>query len=1854
MPAKSLKDSGPMQIILIGASVGGLEALQLFLRNYPIHLKQSCVIVAQHMSPSHKSMLVQLLAKETWMEVSEAKDKEELLPGKLFVAPANMNIMVQQNRIKLLKPSTALGSKPSIDILFNSISHHDYDALVGIILSGTGSDGADGVRHLHSEGALLLAQDPANAKFNGMPQAAIDTESIDMIMPAEKMGYRIDQYINHPEKLLSKPGSTLMQSSAWNKIFSSLGKHKGTDFTHYKPSTIGRRLNKRLDSLNIGTIEEYQIYLESNPSELDLLFSNLLINVTNFFRDKTAFKSLELSIDKILQHKVDNTPIRIWVVACATGEEAFSIAMILQDKMELSEKKYPVQIFATDLSESAIQFARTGLYNYKSIQNIPSNYRKKYFIQKGENFEVVKDIRSMILFSKHDITSNPPFLKIDLISCRNLLIYFNESLHQKIFPVFHYSLVPNGCLFLGKAENIGNFTDLFGVIDEKNKLFFRKQITVKNPAKFLLHGTSRKNNKSNNNFIDPVRSISVQDLIKETLYKTYEHPFVVINPQYIIQEVTGDVRLYLSIPQGTVNMNVLKLINKELLPELRLAASKCMKLQILVKSAVRKFELYDKTYFVRLQVKPLIGEWQNEKLYLVIFEHILESDLDFSKAGALQVAADDIRQVDAEKELIAVREELGVYIEELEQTSEELQSLNEELHSSNEELQTTNEELETTNEELQSTNEEVQITYHELKVALNELEQKEKLIELSEANLLALLNNTMQCFFLVDRNYKILTYNNTAALAIQFLSNHQTAEGDSFIDFVPRSQLAEFLENFSLALAGKSATGTFLFETVNKEKRWYSYNFTPAIRKTGGVPAISIGLLDITTEKILSDSLAIKDKMVTAVFNATSIGILVTNELGIIEDTNTAFCAIYGYAKEELIGNSFAILMTASNRERALQKHLSFVNGDSEEMGAEWETQKKDGSQLFIYSSAVLLVQADGRRYKVESVRNITEEVNINRLIHVSNLKYRAIVEHTLQAFFLTTEDGKILEFNEAAIELFGYAAEDLRKLYIGQLIMLTAVTSPEQLIEYLNEGNSTGELMGMKFNLQQFVCEFSSVKFNDENGLVRRSIMVNDISNRKAQEFQMDDLLFKTRASTSMLENLFSSINDGFAAIDCNWNFIYVNKMVRGFLNGVSKENLLGKNIWEEFPHLVGTPIYTSFIAVMKTRKAAIVEQYSPLENKFYENKIYPLMEDGLTVLLSDVTEQKTTEEALKHSKNEMALILNNTEEIFVVLDEHHKVVTFNSEAERGAELVFGTKLKKGYNFLEVVTEDRRQMYFNIVASVLEGKKISYTHSVTDIHGELKVFQLIYSALNDDQSGLRFFMITARDITKEENAHAEIVKSQQLLNQAESIAKVGSWELDLRNDKLYWSEGMFNICGLLPGEIELSIETGIKVVHEDDRADFIADIESAIQEGKEFVSNKRFVRKDGNIRQIILHGQSIKNELNETIKLIGVLHDVTELRGIEKNLAISQQEYQSLFDQNPEAVVSLDLNGEFNTINKAAAQLFHCTKEQLVMASLSTLVKYNEIVRLQAHFRNARRGAAQNFETEIRAFDQQLKKVNITLMPIVINNEITGVYGMIKDITLKKLADIELASLYKQLEERAAELEKSNEELEQFAYVASHDLQEPLRMVTSFLQLLEKRYVNAIDEKGREYIHFAVDGSLRMKSLIQDLLDYSRIATYKQSLHKTDMNEVVTKVLQNLSIQIAEQEALIEVGILPVVDAADKLQMLQLFQNLISNSIKYSNKGECRIVISGEERATHWLFTVKDSGIGFDPSYAQKIFVIFQRLHVKSTYSGTGIGLAICKKIVERHGGNITADSTPGVGSIFSFTIKKNLFSEL
>ena len=439
----------PFYIAGIGSSAGGLEALQDFLSHLPENLKNVAFIVAQHLSPTHKSMLVQLLSRETKLLVSEAKNGDTVEPNNIYITPPDNEISISGGKIWLQRPKGGIGPKPSVDILFQSLAEDIKENAIGIILSGTGSDGAIGVRHIKSTGGFVIVQEPQTAKYNGMPLASIETGLVDMVLAPDKMGEElseITQNESYPRDL--QLSAIENDSDSLESIFKLLSRRTGTDFANYKPSTIGRRLQKRLSSLKVNSIEDYLTYIEKNPQELDSLFNMILIGVTSFFRDANAFSEFEKVLLKIINSKAEGEPIRIWAPGCATGEEAYSLAILLSKNLKEKISDYNVQIFATDIDEKAITIARKGIYSTESLKEVPDDLVNQFFLKKGNQFELLKSVRSLVLFSKHDLTSNPPFLKLDLICCRNLLIYFGSFLQKQIIPLFHYALKPNGYLFL--------------------------------------------------------------------------------------------------------------------------------------------------------------------------------------------------------------------------------------------------------------------------------------------------------------------------------------------------------------------------------------------------------------------------------------------------------------------------------------------------------------------------------------------------------------------------------------------------------------------------------------------------------------------------------------------------------------------------------------------------------------------------------------------------------------------------------------------------------------------------------------------------------------------------------------------------------------------------------------------------------------------------------------------------------------------------------------------------------------------------------------------------------------------------------------------------------------------------------------------------------------------------------------------------------------------------------------------------------------------------------------------------------------------------------------------------------------
>lgn len=959
-------------LVGIGASAGGLEALQELISHLPPDLENVALIVAQHLSPTYKSMLVQLLSRQTKLEVLEIRHHMPIQANKIYITPPDSELTIIKNYFHIEKPASSSGPKPSIDTFFKSLAHEKKEKSIGIILSGTGSDGALGIRAIKNQGGLTIAQEPQTAKYDGMPISAIESGQVDLVLSPDKIGEELKEILQNPYTISPALSENLRitdeKDSGLSQIFNLLSHRTGTDFGNYKPSTICRRLEKRMLELKQPDIEHYLAFINAHPSEVDELFNNILIGVTSFFRDPEAFEMLEKYLAKIIASKRQNEQIRIWIPGCATGEEAYTFALMLARMLRQRLQEYNIQIFATDIDEKAIATARKGIYPKAVVEKfMPDELLSTYLIKRGDNYEVLKSIRQMILFSKHDITSNPPFLKLDLISCRNLLIYFGQNLQKHIIPIFHYALNPDGYLFLGKSETVGQFTDLFATIEGKTKIFQRKRGNYIHGIKF---SAFKPRNSQRSNTLATLPSpaqYSIPEMVKETLFNTFEHSYVVINDSMDILEISGDVRKFLSINPGSMNANILKMINKNLQIELRSVISKAMKDNLSCSTEIKNIKFFSEDLFVRIHIKPLLYSKAENRLFLVVFE---EQAIDEKFIRPLVEPSDQEspRITELEQELNSTKEHLQTFIEELETTNEELQSLNEELQSSNEELQSSNEELETSNEELQSTNEELQIAYAELKAAADEIEKQSNLLRLSEANAKALLNNTLQSFVLIDRDYKIIMFNKVAENFYRIIFDKKIKSGDSIIDYQFPGDMEKFHRDYNKALKGDLVSGEKMMYDRAGNQKWFKYNYTPVTDGSEKIEVVSYSFLEITDQKKVEIELSRSEELLNAVFNVAELGIAMIDQQGMLVKINQKYCDLYGYQLDELFGKSFTMLTAKEQAAALTDAHKRFLDGHPEDM-VNWVGIRKDGTPLKAKYNASRLVTSDQQKFRIVILR---------------------------------------------------------------------------------------------------------------------------------------------------------------------------------------------------------------------------------------------------------------------------------------------------------------------------------------------------------------------------------------------------------------------------------------------------------------------------------------------------------------------------------------------------------------------------------------------------------------------------------------------------------------------------------------------------------------------------------------------------------------------------------------------------------------------------------------------------------------------------------------------------------------------
>jgi len=888
----------PFYIAGIGGSAGSLKALEEFFRNMPADSGIAFVIVS-HLDPTHKALLAEILQRVTVMKVIHVTDGMKVLPNMVYVIPPNRDMSIMHRTLQLLEPSMSRGFRMPIDFFFRHLADDQREFAIGIILSGMGTDGTLGLKAIKEKMGLVMVQDVNSAKYDGMPQSAINTGLADFVAPVNELSSKLLSYANlSPDKIREQPVLEKKATSAMNKIFALLRAQTGNDFSLYKKSTVNRRVERRMNVHQIGNINQYVCYISENSHEIDLLFKELLIGVTCFFREPASFEALKDKIkSRFLMSKKETDTIRVWVVGCSTGEEAYSIAIVFReclDEMKMGGN-FKVQIYATDIDKEAIDIARTGTYSTNIAKDVSEERLQQFFIKEDGGFRIRSEIRETIVFAQQNVLTDPPFTRLDMLCCRNLLIYLCSGTRKKLMPLFHYSLNPGGILLLGSSESIGGFMDLFSPRDNKWKLFERREdhIARKSLAEFpnsahphlvQMHEAETEHRGSRASIIEMAQSIILQNIAT---------PAVLINDQGDILYLTRQTGKYLEPPVGKANMNIYAMAREGLKMELGIAILKAKtdKKKITIEGLKVKENGDEQT--INLTVTPFEKPDAMRGLLMVLFENVTApakvAGVDRGKsrsASRLNVINEEL-----EKELQHTKERLQTVIEEMETSQEELKSANEELQSTNEELQSTNEEIVTSKEELQSLNEELTTLNAELQ------SKNEELSETSD-DLKNLLNSTQVATLFLDNNLKIRRFTPYATKIICLINSDM---GRPITDIVSNMQYDDLVTDVKEVLKTQVFKET---EVQIKDRSWYRMRIVPYRTTDNIIDGVVITFSDITDFKRMGEKMAERAEYAECIIRTVRESLVVLNGGLKIVSANPSFYRTFHITPQETEGQT--------------------------------------------------------------------------------------------------------------------------------------------------------------------------------------------------------------------------------------------------------------------------------------------------------------------------------------------------------------------------------------------------------------------------------------------------------------------------------------------------------------------------------------------------------------------------------------------------------------------------------------------------------------------------------------------------------------------------------------------------------------------------------------------------------------------------------------------------------------------------------------------------------------------------------------------------------------------------------------
>ena len=999
------KAKKPDFVVGIGASAGGLKAFQELLPGLPVG-KNIAYLFLQH-SMEHESTLEEVLKDLSPFPLSMAKDKQPIEGDTLYICPPGIQCEVKDGCVQL-KNIEHEGPRHTVDVLFSSLASQYPDHCAGIILSGTGRDGTEGLQDIKTAGGWTLIQDPATAEYDSMPKQAIDIYLADFVRPAAEIGPELAEIT----QLWKAKGSvSIGDQDKLHMLLEILENNSGFNFHRYKEAMLLRRIRRRMVANKLNTIGEYILLVQKSTDEVKYLTKEMFITVTGFFRDEKVFQRLRQLLKKIIEEKKPGDSIRIWSAGCATGEEAYSVALLLAELQKNLTQPLDVRIFATDIDPDNIDFARKGIYSAKAVEHIPTPLLQHYFDKVEGNYQISGELRDLVVFAVHDVSQDTAFSRMDLICCRNLLIYFNRSTQARLLSRFHYSLKPDGYLLLGSSERTSTTEKLFKVVDRQNTLYMRRDVKNR-PAIFPAEQSPRLPVPEKN-----TAHIPWQQQAWEIYFNEYAPAAVLLNDRLELMHVHGKVNAYLSLPEGNFNVNILHMAKQELKIDLQMVLQQAQRSGALVRSRPIKLpsgaretgEVLVTMVAIPQQGAPEIEK--NQREILLVFEESplpkhtkITSDTDVDGKSSLHIKA-------LEEELAVTREQLQANIEALEAANQELQSVNEEFHSTLEELQSSNEEFQTANEELESTNEELISVNDELKTKSQELERANEELD-------TIFNTVLAGIIMLDADLQVTRYSDSCRDLFKLWPNEVSNIQQLMFRLDGLTTISKYVQQ-------TLKTGRSCQLEAELDSRFFVIRLIP-ITETGtrDVRSLVIAFHDETER----EASAREAELLATIVKSSDDAIIVQGLKGDIRAWNDGATRMFGYSEKQALTINIRDLI-ARGQKKAYTTYIDNIVKGGNQHSTETTAVTRNGNILDIWSSTSILKDRNGEIDGVAIIIRDVSEKNANEN------KLNAVMESIPDPFIIIGEQGKINRVNRQAENLFGYKRHELTDQHFNLLI---------------------------------------------------------------------------------------------------------------------------------------------------------------------------------------------------------------------------------------------------------------------------------------------------------------------------------------------------------------------------------------------------------------------------------------------------------------------------------------------------------------------------------------------------------------------------------------------------------------------------------------------------------------------------------------------------------------------------------------------------------------------------------------------------------------------------------------------------